>query len=146
MPSRVRLFTVPSGSPSSSATCDWVLPSKYIFISTCRCSAGISCNAALTWSRELAASTSSTTDWPMSPRTSSAGSASRLRLRCASSLRIASTARWWTVDMSHDRKVPRSSRYAAGSRHSDRKASCTISSATKGWRTIRTASPFAMGP
>src|SRR5437870_10140407 len=129
-PARMRVFAVPSGSPSSAATCSCVRSSRKARLSASRCACGSSSSADLRTVRRCRSHVASTgprslAGWPASRSPSGSGTTSGWRLRRRSSFR----RRKCVICRIHARTVPRSGSNRRALRQTARKTSCTRSSA-----------------
>ena len=127
-PMRSLLFTVPNGTPVSSAISTCVMPAKYAISITRRWSSGTCATA----SRTACASSAISASWAgvASGATKASGLSGSARSGRPLRLRTASTDLWWTIVSSHDFTWPRS-----GSRSTPSTTGCSsgcrVSSGTR---------------
>src|SRR5262249_9332790 len=107
MAARVRVFTVPRGTPSCSAIWACVNPPKYASSKTRRCSGGSPSSAVTTMARRRASQASSTMSSATSSSCAGPGFIRTVLRRRRSSRRTVSTARWCTRERKKVRKLPR---------------------------------------
>ena len=132
-PSRIRLFTVPSGvaRPGGDLLLGEAAEVGELDRLTLDIGEGRECRGDL-----LAVEVRRRP--PARCRAASGSAAARPLARAARRSgrrrRTASTARWWTIERSHVLTLPLPSTYRPAFRHAPRKASCTTSSASEGVR------------
>src|SRR5260370_4673976 len=134
---RIRVFTVPSGSPVISAISECVSPSKNAISSVLRCSIGSSRITPRAFSIRLFRSASSARLQFEASAISSTCSLGRF-------LRNASIDRFLATTVSHPPRLPRVAMKPFGLRHICIKTSCNTSSADAGSRSTLNATEYTI--
>ncbi len=134
-PSRMRDFTVPSGSPIRAAISTCVKPSRKASSNTCLCSAGRRAINAFAFPASATQSGRASSDGRSGGPEVSLDPASTLPFRSKS------TALWRAITASQAASRPRRLSNVAAFRHNCRKTSCATSSAACSLRKTRKATP-----
>src|SRR5229473_1000483 len=151
IPARMRVFTVPNGSPSSVAISVWVRPSKYASSMTRRCGSGSSASARSTSRRASRRSTARSGGSPpaaigtANPSVFSRDARLTARARRPRA-RQRSSARVRVIVVSQAATLPRAGSNWPAVRHACPNASATTSSASAPSPTITSASEYAAPP